>query len=253
MKKWKAIRDNFVRCHRQMTQTETGKAAYNKKPYMFYHQLQFLLPYAKGNTSTSSNISAPAGTKNDAEGSQDTLDQTANSSADDSKIGIDATASPSTGNNITLSPSKRKRKNLHKHVNKRAANEQSIASSAKELTSILTESLAIQKEHAYQEKERQADVYGHQAFLISFVPAFNSMPLHVAMEARLKIAEVVNASLQRSCMNLSTSTGHHSASAVWSTSGCSTPAPSTPLNTDSNSEDFNITDYILIENAVQNN
>jgi hypothetical protein len=24
MKKWKAIRDNIVRCHRQMTQTETG-------------------------------------------------------------------------------------------------------------------------------------------------------------------------------------------------------------------------------------
>jgi len=31
MKKWKTIWDNFVRCHRQMTQTETGKAATNKK------------------------------------------------------------------------------------------------------------------------------------------------------------------------------------------------------------------------------
>jgi hypothetical protein len=109
----------------------------------------------------------------------------------------------------------------------------------------LTESLAIQKEQAYQEKERQADVYGHQTFLISFVLALNSIPLHVAMEARLKIAEIVNASLQRSCLNLSTSTGHHSASAGWSTSGCSTPAPSTPFNADSNFEDFNITDYIL--------
>jgi hypothetical protein len=108
------------------------------------------------------------------------------------------------------------------------------------------------REQAYQEKG-QADVYSHQAFLMSFVLALNSMPLHVAMEARLKIAEVVNASLQRSCMNLSTSTGHHSTSAGWSTSGCSTPAPSTPLNTDSNSEDFNITDYILLENAVRNN
>jgi hypothetical protein len=53
-----------------------------------------------------------------------------------------------------------------------------------------------------------------------FVPALNGIPLHVAMEAGLKIAEVVNASLQRSCMN---------------------------------SEDFNITDYILLQNAVQNN
>jgi hypothetical protein len=253
MKKWKAIRDNFVRCHRKITQTETGKAANNKKVYLFYNQLQFLLPYAKGSTNTSSNISAPAGTQNGAEGSQDTLDQTANSNEEDSKIDIDATASPSTGTNIAPSPSKKKRKNIHKYAsNKRAANEQSIASSAKELTSILTQSLAIQREQAYQDKERQADVYGHQAFLLSFVPAFNSMPLHVAMEARLKIAEVVNASLHKSCMNLSTSTGHHSASAGWSTSGCSTPAPSTPLNTDSNSEDFNIADYIRLDNAVQN-
>jgi len=150
-------------------------------------------------------------------------------------------ASPTTGTNVALSLSKRKNKNLHKHGSKIAANEQSIALSATELTSILTESLAIQKEQAYQEKERQTDVYGHQAFLVLFVPALNSMPLHVAIEARLKIAEV-NASLQRSCMNLSTSTGHHSTSAGWSTPGCSTPAPSTAFTTDSNSEDFNVTD-----------
>ena len=147
MKKWKAIRDNFVMCHRQITQTETGKAANNKKPYTFYQQLQFLLPYTKGNTNTSSNISAPAGTENDAEGSQDTLDQTAISTAEDNKIGINATARPS---NTALSPSKRKRKNRDKYgSNKRAANEESIASSAKELTSILIESLKIQKEQAY--------------------------------------------------------------------------------------------------------
>jgi hypothetical protein len=50
------------------------------------------------------------------------------------------------------------RKNLLKRGSKKAANEQSIASLAKELTSILTESPAIQKEQAYQEKERHADV-----------------------------------------------------------------------------------------------
>ena len=101
---------------------------------MFYHQLQFLVLEVKGNSSTSSNITAPAGTQNDAEGSQDTLDQTANSTAEESQIVNDATASPTTGTNIPLSPSKRKCKNLHKHGSKRAANEQSIASSAKELT-----------------------------------------------------------------------------------------------------------------------
>jgi len=150
---------------------------------------------------------------------------------------------------MTLSPSKRKLKNLHKHGSERTAKEHSIASSAKELTSILTESFGIQEEQAYQEKERQADVYGHQAFLMSFVPALNCKPLHVAKEVRLKISEIFNAFLKSSCMKLSTSTGHHSASNVWSTSGCSTPAPSTPFSMDSNSEDFNI----LLQNAVQNN
>jgi len=72
------------------------------------------------------------------------------------------------------------------------------------------------------------------------------MPLHVAMEAKVKIAEVVNVSLQRSYMNLNTS-------AWWSTSECSTRAPSTPFNTDSNSEDVNITDCILLQNVIQNN
>jgi hypothetical protein len=139
-----------------MTQTETGKTANNKKLYMFYNQFQFLLLHVKGNTSTSSNISAPAGTRNDAEGSQDTLDQTANSTAEDSKIGIDATTSPTTGNNVALSPSKMKRKNLQKHGSMRAANEQSIASSTKELTSILTESLAIRKSrHTRKKNDRQ--------------------------------------------------------------------------------------------------
>jgi hypothetical protein len=117
-----------------MTQTETGMTANNKKLNMFYHQLQLLLPHVKGNTSTSTNIIAPAGTQNDAEGSQDTLDQNANSTAEDNQIVIDSMASPTTGTNVALSPSKGKRKNLHKHGSKRAANEQSIASSAKELT-----------------------------------------------------------------------------------------------------------------------
>jgi len=80
---------------------------------MFYHQLQFLLPHVKGNTSTSSNIIAPGGTQNGAEGLQDTLDQNANSTAEDSQIVIDATASPTTGTNVALSPSNWKRKNLH--------------------------------------------------------------------------------------------------------------------------------------------
>ena len=98
-----------------MTQTETGKAANNKKLYMFYHQLHFLLLHIKRNTSTFSNISAPAGTQNDAE-LADTLDQTDNSTAEDSKIGIGTTASPTTVTNVALSPSKRKRKNLHNMV-----------------------------------------------------------------------------------------------------------------------------------------
>jgi len=76
--------------------------------------------------------------------------------------------------------------------------------------------------------------------------------LHFAIGARLNISEVVKVPHQRSCMNLSTN-GHHSTSAGLSTSGCPTPAPLTPISKNSNSEDFNITDDILLHSAVQNN
>ncbi|XP_046683803.1 uncharacterized protein LOC124369766 isoform X2 [Homalodisca vitripennis] len=48
MKKWKAIRDCFVRDHRSTTAAGTGQAASKKKKYIFYDQLLFLLPHVKG-------------------------------------------------------------------------------------------------------------------------------------------------------------------------------------------------------------
>ncbi|KAG8270464.1 hypothetical protein J6590_084978 [Homalodisca vitripennis] len=58
MKKWKAIRDCFVRDHRSTTAAGTGQAASKKKKYIFYDQLLFLLPHVKGNSNTGSNIAS---------------------------------------------------------------------------------------------------------------------------------------------------------------------------------------------------
>lgn len=67
---------------------------------------------------------------------------------------------------------------------KRSALERSIASCAKDLTNILTQSLEMHKE------DRHGDQFGHKAFLLSLVPVLNSMPFHTAMQLRGQISDI---------------------------------------------------------------
>lgn len=59
MKKWKALRDNFVREQRLLKKMATDVAAAKKKKYVYFEQLLFLLPYVKVNDNTVSNIPPP--------------------------------------------------------------------------------------------------------------------------------------------------------------------------------------------------
>lgn len=59
MKKWKAVRDSFVREHRLVTKNETGAPAKKKKKYVFYEQLLFLVPHVRRNERSTSNIAPP--------------------------------------------------------------------------------------------------------------------------------------------------------------------------------------------------
>jgi len=59
MKKWKAVRDNFVRDSKQQRNTATGQPALKTKRYVFFDQLQFLLPLVGDEKETFSNIPPP--------------------------------------------------------------------------------------------------------------------------------------------------------------------------------------------------
>ena len=67
MKKWRAVRDNFVRDLKQQRNT-TGQPALKKKLYIFFDQLQFLLPISGDEKETSFNISPPESDKVDGAG-----------------------------------------------------------------------------------------------------------------------------------------------------------------------------------------
>jgi len=36
------------------------------------------------------------------------------------------------------------------------------------------------------------DIYGHRAFMMSYIPILNSMPLPAAMQARMQISQIIN-------------------------------------------------------------
>ena len=59
MKKWKAVRDNFVRDSKQQRNTATGQPALKTKRYVFFDQLQFLLPLVGDEKETFSSIPPP--------------------------------------------------------------------------------------------------------------------------------------------------------------------------------------------------
>jgi hypothetical protein len=73
MKKWKAVRDNFVKDLRQQRNMTTGQPALKKKRYVYFDQLQFLLPIVGDGKETFSNIPPPE---------SDTIDEAGSSVTD---------------------------------------------------------------------------------------------------------------------------------------------------------------------------
>lgn len=233
MKKWKTLRDSFVKDHRSATAPGTGKAASAKKRYVYYDQLQFLLPYVKGNQNTASNIAPPAPTTSDATNiDAEPADVTITPNNDSSNVANE--------NPVTEKPSnKRKHDNPNVVAGKRAALERSVANSAKELTSILAANLEMQRE------ERASDKYGHRAFVLSLLPVLENMPFQESMLLRGQISQVitdhfVNKEVPSRSNSSMFSGPSRSNSSMFS-------APHTPDVLSETSEDeFNISQYIQI-------
>lgn len=189
IKKWKTIRDTFVKNHRLVLK-KTGKPVKKRKQNNYYDQLQFLVPHIRNNVNISSNIKFITSNKSNAEESNVTQDPLAIDDPRQSQVANETIISTRISPTIIgdENPSNRKCINNQSRISKKGAVERSVALTAEKLTdSVLSESLALQKE-----EQQQVDVYGHKAFLMSFVPILNSLPLHKAMQARLQISQVIS-------------------------------------------------------------
>lgn len=172
-----------------MTAVQTGQKAVKQKRYVYYDQLQFLIPHVKGNTHTSSNIELPASVSDD-NTDIDTSLVTDGGNNDDFEPFSSQVQSP----RPTTNTIKKRQSDSQYSRGKKIAIEKSVAESAKNLTTILSESLQIQREQ--RQREQQADKFGHGQFLSSFVPILDGLPLHAAMQARIEISQAVSRIVQ---------------------------------------------------------
>lgn len=233
-----------------MKKTETGVPA-NKKKYVFYDQLSFLLPHVKGSENTASNIAPPE-------------EQTAslNEDGNESEVNRD-TVPPENSNQSSSSSSVKERLQRQERLKKRSAVGLSLASTSKNLTSIMQESLQIQKAGL------ESDKFGNKAFLLSFVPTKDNFPPNLAFDVRMQITDVFRNAIERAsytyipCDTPGPSTGYSqstSSSNVHQSSdpGRVTPAssyisdqsvdnPDCPSLSDPNSQHFNLSDFIQLK------
>lgn len=195
MKKWKALRDNFMKEQRLLKKTESGVPAAKKKKYVYFDQLLFLLPYVKGNDKTTSNIPPPE------EDIANSCDQADTDQGDQIR-------EPDSENDSVRNKKVSSRK---EEVKGRRRGDNIFQETSRVLTSIMAESVQLQRE------EKNSDKYGNKGFMLSFVPIMDSLPQQLQIHTRMKITEVFNA--------ISYSMASGNPSPCPSTFTCSTPSP----------------------------
>lgn len=172
MRKWKALRDNYVKELKEQKKVQTGVPAKKRKTYIFFEQLSFLATHVHKGERTTSNIGPPQILQENYE-----LEHENTESAE---IHDSVTETNQLGN----VPERQNRQNTT--TKNRTAIAKSIATTTKTLTDILAKSVEQQQE------ERASDKYGNKSFLMSFLPVMDTLPMNVQMQARFKIAQIFN-------------------------------------------------------------
>lgn len=244
MKKWKAIRDSFVKDHRTNTVNGTGQAASKKKKYVYYDQLLFLLPHVKGNQRTTSNIAPLANQEYVEDILADQAGDINTYSEEEHSLGESAHTEPVAGTSTNNNPAilkatvtKRKVNNINVAAGKRTALERSVLASTKDLTNIWASSLEMQKEEKKKEEEKNVDKFGHKAFMLSFVPVLDSIPFSESILLRGQISNIFSQYYAQK--NNSGQMRSHSSNSMYN---ASQPTPTAYDGEQSN--DFNISDYM---------
>ncbi|XP_064087404.1 uncharacterized protein LOC135202078 [Macrobrachium nipponense] len=178
MKKWKTLRDNFVRDYRIQSETKSGEPASKKKRYIYFDQLLFLIPIISEGKERTTNIlpiSDDSEVIHDNPGTNDAIhDEDAGNISQGTKV-IEGDGTVFTGKNIMKSRSRKPPKS-----------DNILLSATMRFTDILQESISLQRD------ERTSDRFGNKPFLQSFVPVLDNLPHHLQIKARLKIAEVID-------------------------------------------------------------
>lgn len=231
MKKWKALRDNYVKELKEQKKIQTGVPAKKRKTYVFFEQLSFLAPHVLRIERTTSNIGPPQTVQGNDELEEENTEPT---EFNDSGT-ITETDTPA-----AIAERQKKQGNTK---NNRTAIAKSIASTTKELTQILAKSVEQQKE------ERSADKYGNKSFLMSFIPMMDKLPMEGQMQARFKILQVFNdLSYMYSVPGTSPSPSTSSTSMSVHTD-CATPSSADNVQGNGGSEyedNFDITKYLKL-------
>lgn len=175
MRKWKALRDCYVKELKEQKKIQTGVPAKKRKTYIFFEQLSFLANHVHKGERTTSNIGPPQIFQ---ENDELIHENTESNEIDDSiKEPVQ----------LANAPEPQKRQNSQqKRTKSRTAIANSIATTTKHLTDILAKSVDQQQE------ERAKDKHGNKSFLMSFLPIMDNLPMNVQMQARFKIAQIFN-------------------------------------------------------------
>jgi hypothetical protein len=137
MKKWKAVRENFVRDLKQQRNTTTGQLALKKKRYIFFDQLQFLLPIVGDEKETFSNIPPPE---------SDTVDGAGVSATDVSSVLTVYDYEEEKSNTIENSQSCSGSRTGGKPKGRGKTKDNILLTATKDISKILSESVALQRE-----------------------------------------------------------------------------------------------------------
>lgn len=177
MKRWKTLRDAFVRELRCVKKVETGVPASKKKKYVFYDHLSFLLPHVKGNENNSTNIPPVDNLQHD--------DIEHQQAVDDPEVNSNLHNT----NAVNPKPSTAERKLRQDRVVGKTSIAKTLMNASQNITNLMQESIALQKADSNVEKI-STDKTGNKAFLMSFVPLMDSLPPPVALDVRLQITEL---------------------------------------------------------------
>ncbi|GFU37992.1 uncharacterized protein NPIL_365021 [Nephila pilipes] len=177
-RKWKCIRDNFVKYYRTHTQKKGRRVVASKRCCRYYNQLQFLIPFIReardwAYPSEFHNYDIPDDGGINIDDVKQELEVVTEEDTTVDKEQLSDTECDVTPN----IPGRKSSPNALETIARVA--ETSSSSHSRSYSEVMSEN-----------GKKVTDKYGNRAFLLSFHPVMDSLPPSLYLEARMKIAKI---------------------------------------------------------------